>query len=64
LFVEQKLESVDQNVTQLKEMLDKLSEKVDSITSRRDNQLISWGIGIIAALITSMGWLITNYVLK
>ena len=64
LFLEQKLESVDSNLTELKAMVDKISSKVGGITSQRDNQLINWGIGIIAALVTSIGWLITHYVLK
>ena len=64
LFLEQKLESVDSNLTELKAMVDKISSKVGGITSQRDNQLINWGIGIIAALLTSIGWLITHYVLK
>jgi hypothetical protein len=64
LFLEQKLDAVNANVTELKEMLDTLGTKVGTVTAQRDNQLINWGIGIIAALLTSMGWLIKNYVLN
>jgi hypothetical protein len=37
---------------------------VQRMGEQRNNQLISWGIGIIGALAATVGWLLTHYVFK
>ena len=37
---------------------------VHRMGEQRNNQLISWGIGIIGALLATVGWLLTHYVFK
>ena len=37
---------------------------VHRMGEQRNNQLINWGIGIIGALLATVGWLLTHYVFK
>jgi hypothetical protein len=51
------IDEIKTNVKELHGMMQTMAEK-------RNNQLISWGIGIIGALIATVGWLLTHYVFK
>ena len=64
LFLEEKLSSVENKVCNLANTTDEIKDMVVSMTEKRNNQIITWGIGIIASLIGVIGWLIAHYVAK
>jgi hypothetical protein len=63
-FLEEKLETVDSTLTAVKSDVGKVKDMVSTITEKRNNQIIGWGIGIIAFLAAMVGYLITHFVFK
>lgn len=63
-FLEEKLETVESTLTSVKADVGKVKDMVSSITEKRNNQLINWGIGIIAFLASTVGYLLTHFVTK
>ena len=64
LFLEEKLSSVETKVCHLTSAVDEIKDMVGNIVSQRNNQIITWGIGIIVTLAGIIGWLVDHYVLK
>ena len=56
-FLGEKISKVEKFTGEIKEAVQKLSEK-------SNDRLIAWGVAIIATMSTVIGWLITHYVLK
>ena len=63
-FLESKLESVEEKVTGLETVIREVHDMVQNMSNKHNDRLINWGIGIIVALLGTLGWMITNYVLK
>ena len=64
LFLEEKLETVEAKVSGVKTTVEDLHDMLGKVIDKRNDQLINWGVGIIAALTTSLVWIIIHYVLK
>jgi len=64
LFLEEKLEAVETKISGVKTTVEDLHDMLGKVVDKRNDQLINWGVGIIAVLITSMAWIIIHYVLK
>lgn len=64
LFLEEKLCSVENKVSHLTAAVDEIKDMVGNIVAQRNNQIITWGIGIIVTLTGIIGWLVDHYVLK
>jgi hypothetical protein len=62
--LEQRFEHVDDKIDGLEKLMREVHDMVALINEKRNDQLISWGIGIIGALIATTVYLITTYVLK
>jgi len=45
-------------------MIKEVKDTVTKMADKRNDQLISWGIGIIGFLLATCGWLISHYVIK
>lgn len=63
-FLETKLESVEQKVTDLELLIVQVRDMVQDMADKRNSQLINWGIGIIASLSGAVAFLLSHYVLK
>ena len=63
-MLELKLETLENNVNELKPMITQVHDMVHVLAQKRNDQLIGWGIGAIGALTATIGWLVTHYVLK
>jgi prefoldin subunit 5 len=63
-YLEEKLEIVDANIKGLKGDVTSVKEMIVGITERRNNQLISWGVGIIAFMAAIIGYLLSNFIFK
>lgn len=62
--LEQRFEHVEGKISGLETLLREVHDMVQRMAEKRTDQIISWGIGIIAALIGTTVYLLTNYVFK
>lgn len=62
--LEDRITHVNQSVANLGVMVREVHDMMQIMSERRTDQLIGWGIGIIGALIGTVGWLLAQYVLK
>jgi archaellum component FlaC len=62
--LEQRFEHVDDKINGLEKLMREVHDMVARINEKRNDQLISWGIGIIGALVATTVYLTTTYVLK
>ena len=62
-FMEAKLETLDEKITKIEEVVDEVHNCVNKLTTRRNDQVMQWGGGIMLTLVGIIGWLLANYVL-
>ena len=63
-FLEEKLENVESTLVTVKGDVVSVKDMMQRIVNQRNNQLINWGVGIIAVLGSLIGYLVVNFVLK
>ncbi len=63
-LLELKLETLESNVEGLKTTIDEVHNIVQEMAAKRNDQLVTWGSGIIGMLLATVGWLVTTYVFK
>lgn len=63
-FLEEKLETLESTLVSVKSDVVSVKDMMQKVVNQRNNQLINWGIGIIAVLGSTIGYLIVNFVLK
>jgi len=63
-FLETKLESVEDKLTTVVSSVAAVKDTVQAMSTKNNDRLISWGIGIIVTLLGSVAYLLTHYVLK
>lgn len=63
-LLETKLETLDEKIESVVDATKSIKDSVQQMAEKRNNQLIAWGIGIIGALVATVGWLLTHYVIK
>jgi prefoldin subunit 5 len=63
-LLELKLETLESNVDSLKTTIDEVHNIVQEMAAKRNDQLVTWGSGIIGMLLATVGWLVTTYVFK
>jgi hypothetical protein len=63
-MLELKLETLESNVDSLKTTIDEVHNIVQDMAAKRNDQLVTWGSGIIGMLLATVGWLVTTYVFK
>ncbi len=62
--LEQRFEHVDAKISSLQTLMREVHDMVAKINEKRNDQIISWGLGIIGALIATTAYLITHYFFK
>jgi hypothetical protein len=63
-FLEEKLETLDAVLGSVKADVVSVKDMMQKVVNQRNTQLINWGIGIIAVLGSTIGYLIVNFVFK
>jgi hypothetical protein len=63
-FLENKLADVDSKIGSLSTVVREVHDMVHRMTEKRNDQIITWGVGIIGVLVSSVIWLTFQYVLK
>ena len=55
-LLETKLESMDEKITTLFGVIAELRGMLQATTTKNNDRLLSWGVGIIATLVGALGW--------
>ena len=63
-MLELKIENVETTVGSVKKMVSEVHEMMQKISDKQTDRLIGWGIGIIGFLVGTVGWLLSHYVFK
>lgn len=63
-FLEQKFEQVEGKITEQGRVIHEVHDMVQSMSEKRNEQLMAWGMGIIGALVAIVGYLLVTYVVK
>jgi hypothetical protein len=63
-YLEEKLDSLEARSIENNKMISDIKSMVQTVVNKRNDQIISWGVGIIVALGGVIGWFITHYVIK
>jgi hypothetical protein len=62
--LELRLDNVDSKIASLEQMVMQVRDMVRDMADKRNNQLISWGLGIMGSMAAVIGWLLVQYVVK
>jgi hypothetical protein len=62
--LEQRFQHVDDKINGLEKLMREVHDMVHRMAEKRTDQLISWGIGVIGALVASTVYLLVTYVFK
>lgn len=63
-FLEEKLETMEEKITSVADTVSTVKDCVEKISTKSNDRLIAWGVGIIGFLVATVGYLLTNYVFK
>lgn len=63
-YLEEKLETVEHTVINLNAVVREVHDMVQTMSQKNTDRLINWGVGIIVSLVSLVGWLLAQYVLK
>lgn len=63
-FLEEKLESMEEKLNSVVESVSSVKNTVQAMATKDNDRLISWGVGIIVALVGTVAWLLQHYVFK
>ena len=62
--LDERLENLDEKIGAVELIVREVHDMINTMSEKRNAQLINWGAGIIVSLLGSIGWLLTHYVLK
>jgi uncharacterized coiled-coil DUF342 family protein len=61
-FLEQKLDTVEEKILGLNTVIREVHDMVQSMSEKRNDQLINWGLGIMGTLLAVIAYLVTTFV--
>ena len=62
--LDQRLDNLGNNITKVERCTEDIREIMAAHVEKHNERLIGWGVGIIGALIGTIGWLMATYVFK
>jgi len=63
-FLEQKFVQVEEKITDQGTVIREVHDMVQSMSEKRTDQIMGWGMGIIASLTAIVGYLLITFVIK
>jgi prefoldin subunit 5 len=63
-FLETKLESLDEKLAAVASSVSTVKNTIEAMSTKNNDRLINWGLGIIVFLLSGCGWLVSHYILK
>ena len=61
-FLESKLESVEQKVSALNQVIGEVHDMIHAMSEKRNDQLVTWGVGTIVTLTGTVAYLLVTHV--
>jgi uncharacterized coiled-coil DUF342 family protein len=62
--LENRLDVLDEKIEDNNNMIREIRDMVSDMSSKRNDQIISWGLGLIGVFAGTTVWLLTHYVVK
>lgn len=62
--LEDKLTHLDNKIGSVATMVKEVKDSLIKLTEKQNDRLIGWGVGIIASLCGTVGWLVAHYIFK
>ena len=62
-FLQNKLDTVDQKMGMLDETIKKVHDMIHDLSNRRNDQIMSWGLAIVAGMTGIIGYLLVTFVI-
>ena len=63
-FLEQKFHTVEEKIMEQGTVIREVHDMVHTMAEKRTDQIMSWGMGIIAALTAIVGYLLVTFVIN
>jgi len=63
-FLENKLENVEGKITHLNQVIREVHDMIQNMAHKRSDQLMAWGLGIMAGLVGIIGYLLSVFLIK
>lgn len=63
-FLEAKLETVEEKVTGLEKVIREVHDMIQNMAEKRNDQILNWGMALIATLGGVIAWLVMTYMAK
>jgi len=63
-FLETKLDSLEEKLIEVAKSVSTVRATIEAMSTKNNDRLINWGIGIIVSLLSACGWLVAHYILK
>lgn len=63
-FLEQKFVQVEEKINEQSAVIREVHDMVQSMTEKRNDQIIAWGGGLLLAMLAIIGYLLSVYVIK
>jgi uncharacterized coiled-coil DUF342 family protein len=63
-FLEEKLQTMEEKISNLNAVVREVHDMIQNMSDRRADQIQTWGLGLIAVMVTVIGYLLTTYVVK
>jgi len=63
-FLEQKFDIVEEKITELGTVIREVHDMVQTMSEKRTDQIMGWGMGIIGALVAIVAYLLITFVIK
>lgn len=63
-LLEEKLENMEAKIVSVAEGVTTVKHHIERMSSKNNDRLVTWGVGIIGFLTATVGYLLVNYVLK
>lgn len=57
-FLEQKLDTMENNITEVKSMVQNVHDVVRGMAEKRTDQIMAWGGAVIATLLATVGYFV------
>lgn len=61
-FLENRLENIDEKVDAQSGVIREVHDMMQKVTEKRNDQVMAWGVMIIAGLVGMVGWMLARFV--
>jgi hypothetical protein len=63
-FLEEKLENVESKISSVNSTLTQVRNMVEAMSEKQNDRILNWGMGLIGILTTIIAFLLVQYVFK